>query len=263
MLTEEQLIQVVESSIFLPILPGRFEALDIPGVQGRYAKGVSGGFINRVGGSRLSSGQIHRTIEAVMDHFNALNQKFMWFVASSDTPNDLQQQLQEAGFSPSWIMSGMVLTDLSQDFPTSLGVRVTRARPNERDLVSRIYQDGFPLGKTNSDLFADMIDIPSLAHYLVYLENVDEPIGVTSMFYIPHYEAVILEASAILEPFRGQGIYKNLITQRIHDARADGMKVAVVQANEATSAPALRKIGFVKKSDIRLWSPPETESTEA
>lgn len=257
MFSDEQLIEAVESSIFLPTLPGRFEALNIPGVRGRFGPGVQGGFINRVGATRLTSEQAPKVIKAVREHFEALNLSFGWFVVSSDTPDDLQEHLQQAGFEQVVTAAGMVHTDLDREFPTRPGVTVRPASSEERHLVSHVYETGFPIDKTASDLFADMIETPSMVHYLVYLENVSEPVGATSMFYEQSHNAVVLELSVILEEYRGQGIYKNLIAQRIHDARRDGIKLAVVQAIEATSAPALRRHGFVKKSVIQLWWIPQ------
>ena len=255
MLSEEQLIEAVESSIFLPSLPGRLEALNIPGVQGCFAPGIRSGIIDRVGATRLTSEQTPKVIKAVREHFEALGLGFGWFVASSDTPDDLQEHLQQAGFrQSSWTMAGMAHTDLYHEFPTRSGVTVRPASAEERHLVSRAYEIGFPMKKTTSDFFADM---PSIMHYLVYLENISEPVGATSMFYEQSHNAVVLEASAILEEYRGQGIYNNLIAQRIHDARRDGIKAAVVQARDTTSAPALRKRGFIKKSEIQIWLPPQ------
>jgi GNAT superfamily N-acetyltransferase len=254
MYSEEQLIQATESSLFLPILPGRTAALNIPGVQGHYGLGMQGGFINRVGGSRLTSEQAPQVIKAVQDHFKALDQSFIWCVASSDTPDDLGEQLHHAGFKAGWTLHGMVLTDLDREFPMRSGVSVRRATPDDRPLVSQIYHVGFPMDDmATSDLYADMMETPSMVHYLVYLENVNEPVGATSMFYVSEYNAVILESSAILEEYRGQGIYKNLIAQRLEDARSDGMKLAVVQANIASAAPALRQLGFVQKTVIQAW----------
>lgn len=254
MFSEEQLIQAAESSLFLPTLPGRLGKLEISGVQGHYGLGVQGGMINRVGGSRLTSEQAPQVIRAVQDHFKSLDQTFSWLVASSDTPNDLEEHLQMAGSTLGWTLHGMVLTDLEQEFPMRSGVNVQRANLADRHLISHVYHLGFPIDDpVAADLYADLMEIPTMVHYLVYLDGITEPVGATSMFYVPEYNAVILESSALLEAYRGQSIYKNMIAQRLYDARRDGMKLAVVQANVASSAPALRELGFVPKTVIKSY----------
>ena len=254
MFSEEQLIQAAESSLFLPTLPGRLEKLEIAGVRGHFGHGVHGGMINRVGGSRLISEQATPVVKAVQDHFKSLDQTFNWLIASSDTPDNLEEHLQAAGSTLGWTLHGMVLSDLEKEFPIRSGVSIKRANSNDRHLVSHVYHLGFPIDDpAASDLYADLMAIPTMVHYLVYLDGVNEPVGATSMFYVPEYNAVILESSALLEAYRGLSIYKSMIAQRLSDARDDGVKLAVVQANVASSAPALYELGFVPKTVIKSY----------
>jgi GNAT superfamily N-acetyltransferase len=253
MLSDNQMIRAVKRSLFLPTVPGRFEALDIPGVQGRYGISVQGGFINRVGDSTLTAEELNDTVHAVVNHFESLGQSFSWFVSSHDTPENLAEHLQKAGFERGWMLLGMVLSELGNEFPMHPDVTIRRAGLDDRHQISRIYQTGFIPDKAASDLFAEMMETPTMTHYLAYLDGVDEPVGATSAFYIEEYQAVVLEASLIHEAYRGRGIYKSLIAQRLHDAYADGMRLAIVQANVASSAPALRKLGFVEKCTIQSW----------
>jgi GNAT superfamily N-acetyltransferase len=175
-------------------------------------------------------------------------------VTDIDTPESLAASLQSVGFEPGLTFAGMVLSELDQAFPMHPQVTVKPASADERHLVSDIYQTGFMPDKAAADLFADMIEIPTMTHYLVYLTGIDEPVGATSAFYIQDYQAVVLEASLILEEYRGKGIYKSLIAQRLDDARTAGMKIALVQAIKATSAPALQKLGFIEKCTIQSWN---------
>lgn len=253
MIDEAQMIEAARNSLFLPTLPGRYDALDIPGIQGRYGYGVQGGFVNRVGAANLAAEQADATIQAVINHFDTLKQTFAWFVTCTDTPGDLEERLERAGFERALDFSGMVLPEIHDGFPMHPRVTVRPARTDERQHVSRIYQAGLAPDKAAADLFADMMETPTMTHYLAYLDGVDEPIGATASFYIEDHRTVVLEASLILEPYRGNGFYKSLVAQRLHDAYRDGMRVAVVQAFVKTSAPKLRKLGFVEKCAMRTW----------
>ncbi len=257
MISEEQIIGLLKSCSILPILSEQTQALEIPYVVGSYAKDArGGGFINRVGSFQIPVEHIDSSIQAVINYFGARNQSFDWFSTSADGSGQLNDHLNKWGFTPVVTLSGMVLTDLNQDFPMRDDVIVQLVEPDERHLVSRIYQAGFPMDKLSADLLADMIALPHMNHYLVYLEGVDEPVGAATGLYDEEHQALILEVATILEAYRGQGIYNSLIVPRLHKAHADGMKLALVQASISTSATALRKLGFVEKIIIDIWTPP-------
>jgi hypothetical protein len=48
----------------------------------------------------------------------------------------------------------------------------------------------------------------------------------------------------VLESTRGQRLYRGLVAARLASLRARGMRLAVTQAREGTSAPILERLGF-------------------
>lgn len=60
-----------------------------------------------------------------------------------------------------------------------------------------------------------------------------------------------LWGAAVLEEFRGRGVYRALVAARVHDARSRGATLAIVHA-EQTSSPILRRLGFRKYGERRL-----------
>ena len=76
---------------------------------------------------------------------------------------------------------------------------------------------------------------------------------VLAAIHTGEFATVVLEASLILEPYRGNGFYRSLVAQRLHDAYRDGMRVAIVQAYAKTSAPKLREFGLVEVCAIWTW----------
>jgi hypothetical protein len=258
-LTDQAVLTPIESSLYMPTVPGKLEALIIPGVTGRYSTHVSGGFINRVGQAHLSIENADMTIEAVRAHFAAHNQRFSWFVTELSSPADLTTRLERAGFTKGIEIAGMFLTNLTQPITLNPAVRVQKANTSEYDLVSELYQKAFPLEPDVADLFVELIDAMGAAHYLASLEGADEPVGAASMFYLSNLSIMILETAATLQAYRGQGVYKSLLARRLADAYADAMQIAVTQAFRTTSYPILSKLGFVERCNITVyfWDPAE------
>ena len=265
LLMDQDILYVVESSICMPTVPHKLEALPIPGVAGHYSQkhvgGTTAGVINRVGRTRLTTDNADATIKAVRDHFAALNQRFIWMVtAELSSPPDLTLRLEKAGFTKRFEVAGMYLTKLTQPITLNPAVRVLRANTSDNDVVSKLYQKAFPLDHEVADLFVELINAMEAAHYLAYLAGVEEPVGVASMYYLQDLSAVVLAAAATLDRYRGQGIYKCLLARRLVDAHADAIQVATLQAIRTTSQPILSKLGFVECCNILVyvWDPAET-----
>ncbi len=53
-----------------------------------------------------------------------------------------------------------------------------------------------------------------------------------------------LVAGAVLPEYRGAGVYRALLQERLVDLRIRAIRFAVIQAAETTSAPILEKLGF-------------------
>jgi GNAT superfamily N-acetyltransferase len=93
-----------------------------------------------------------------------------------------------------------------------------------------------------------------LHHY--YLARVGgEPVGTAGMVVKPR--CVYLMGGNVLASHRGRGIYRALIDERLRDAAARAIPLAVTQAREATSAPILAKLGFetLYHSHVYKWEP--------
>ena len=68
--------------------------------------------------------------------------------------------------------------------------------------------------------------------------------------------AVYLTGAATLPKDRGRGVYAALLARRLRDARERGAEIATVQANPDTSSPILRRRGFEKLCEVRVYVSP-------
>jgi hypothetical protein len=268
-LIDQDILYAIESSICMPAVPHKLEALTIPGVTGHYSQrkvgGSTAGVINRVGRTRLTTANADTTIKAVRDHFAARNQRFIWIVTEElSSPTDLTLRLEKAGFTKRFEMAGMYLAELTQPITLNPAVRVLRANTSDNYVVSKLYQKAFPLDQDVADLFVELINAMEAAHYLAYLTGVEEPVGVASMSYLHDLSVAVLVAAATLETYRGQGVYKCLLARRLADAHADAIQGATIQAIRTTSQPILSKLGFIERCNmfVYVWDPARTRAVK-
>jgi N-acetylglutamate synthase-like GNAT family acetyltransferase len=87
-----------------------------------------------------------------------------------------------------------------------------------------------------------------------FLEGVERPVSVASMFPFPNTTVAVMQGAATLADYRGKGVYTALMAKRLADARAMGMEAAIVQADRKTSAPICANFGFKEVCSIDLYA---------
>jgi GNAT superfamily N-acetyltransferase len=90
-------------------------------------------------------------------------------------------------------------------------------------------------------------------HYLAFLDGVERPVSVASMFPFPTSTIAVMQGAATLSEYRGKGVYTALMAKRLADARALGMEAAILQADRRTSAPICANLGFEEVCSIDLY----------
>lgn len=244
----------VESSLLtLAEMPPQFETLHFPGLQGHYAPQISNYIMNMVGQSSLTVDDADSIIAAVSNHFAELNLAFSWLTSEMSTPADLNRRLEAVGMVPAGKMSGMFLDRLDVPIVVNPHVHVCRATSADTDDLVRLYRDAYPLPEDVAALMVSMRDTWRMISYLGYVDDEHVPVAVASMYYLADEPIVALQGAATLGAYRGRGIYTALMAQRLVDAREDGMEVAVMQANNSTSAPICRNLGFTTCSEMTLY----------
>ena len=256
--SREALLHAIEISfIALPVIPSKSEALDIPGVQGRWSPLVAHPFSNLVGVATLNNDSADSTIRQVYEFFAGDGRAFGWLVGPESTPGDLPRRLEAAGIAKIHDGAGMALTDLSLPIHENPAVHVRRATPDDTADVIRLYTEAYPIPETFSEIWDKLIVAAGGYNYLAFMDGVESPVSVASMYYMSDAPIVALQGAATLPDYRGRGTYTALMAKRLADARAEGMEAAVLQAIRATSAPICAKLGFseIATADFYGWIP--------
>ena len=254
--SKEAILRALENSVFeFPEIPGRWEVLDFPGVRARATPQTSHPIGNLVGVSTLTEDHADAVIAQVRDFFAARDHTVGWWVNPSSTPGDLVLRLEAAGFTKVIAQAGQVLTNMGLAIKVNPAVTVRQATPEDRDDLIRVYATAYALPEAMAAVWTDVLPLAAGGrHYLAFLDGVEGPVAVASMFPFPKSTVAVMQGAATLNAYRGNGIYTALMAKRLADARAMGMEAAILQADRTTSAPICANLGFEEVCSIDLYA---------
>jgi GNAT superfamily N-acetyltransferase len=254
--TQQSILHALENSMFeFPEVPGRWDLPRFPGVRAHATPQVSHVFGNMIGVSTLTEANADAVIAQVQDFFGTRGHMVGWWVNPSSTPLDLVPRLEAAGFKRVIEQAGLVLTDLQREFRCNPVVTVRKATAADRGEVVRLYAHAYPMPETLADVYCDVLPLVEGGnHYLAYLDGVQGPVSVSSMFMHRGSSVAIMQGAATLSEHRGHGIYTAMMAARLADARALGKDTAVLQGDRKTSAPICVKLGFQEVCSIDLYA---------
>jgi GNAT superfamily N-acetyltransferase len=254
--SKEAIFLALETSIFaFPELPGRWEVLAFPGVRAHATPQASHPIGNLVGVATLTEDNADAVITQVREFFAARDHIVGWWVNPSSTPGDLVSRLEAAGFAKVIELAGQVLTNLGLAMKVNPAVTVRQATHEDRDALIRVYATAYPLPEELAAVCTDVLPLAAGGrHYLAFLDGVEGPVAVASMFPFPKSTVAVMQGAATLNAYRGHGVYTALMAKRLADARDMGMEAAILQADRTTSAPICANLGFEEVCSIDLYA---------
>lgn len=151
--------------------------------------------------------------------------------------------------------------DMEHEIPVNSDVRVERLTIDEMGraapMIARAY--GFPQEAVQPlvDLYQAVASFIDFCLYLAYLPESDQPVAFATSVFPPDSPIVVLQGAATLPEHRGRGLYSTLVAHRLCEAREAGAQAAVIQANRASSAPIVAKLGFEELVPLTIyaWDP--------
>ena len=254
--SQEAICLALENSIFVfPAMPGRWEVLDFPGVRAHATPQTSHPIGNLVGVSTLTADNADAVIAQIRDFFAAREHTVGWWVNPSSTPGDLVLRLEAAGFTKVLAQAGQVLTNLGLAITVNPAVTVRQAISEDREALIRVYATAYPLPEALADVWTDLVPfVTGGRHYLAFLDGVEGPVAVASMFPFPQSTVAVMQGAATLNEYRGQGVYTALMAKRLADAHAMGLDAPILQADRTTSAPICANLGFEEVCSIDVYA---------
>jgi len=184
--------------------------------------------------------------------------KLRWWVNDRTQPSDTAEVLLSKGFKVFEVLEVLArpLTgDLTDELAIPADVTVRPALDAETiERAAAIDSEVFgwpPPSRNELDHEIAAIERGELSPRRFVAELDGELVG--SAGYTLMGDVVGLWGAGVLEKARGRGVYRALIAARCQAALADGATLALVRARTTTSAPTLRRIGFVAYGTQRCY----------
>jgi GNAT superfamily N-acetyltransferase len=232
-------------SLALPAIEGKAWFLEFPGVRARETA-ISHPFMNLVAMTRLADGDAEATIDAVALHFAARDKELGWMLGPRSRPRDLRLRLSRVGFDAVEEIDGLACTDLGLPIPMPSDVEVREAGAEDRPAFDAVKAAAFDLPIAAAAWIDELLFACPKERVRTVLAYVgDRPVGFAQTFW--HGEIAILGGAGVLPAYRGRGVFRALVAQRLRDAREHGLRAATIQAYQRTSSPILTRLGFQKR----------------
>jgi GNAT superfamily N-acetyltransferase len=245
----------------------RFDAerrdLEVPGRQ------LAGGVVRRVDSLQTSSDimfsshgseEFDTAVREEMGFFHEIGHDLEWKTYAHDAPAGMCDRLRAIGFDvgpEEAVLVAAVERVLEAGDPGHDVCRVTGAAGLEDYMLvrNRVWPDT-PAGYADG-LAAQLRDDPDgIGLCIAYMD--DTPVGSARSSFLPGSWFSGLWGGAVVEAYRGRGIYRSMVAHRARDAVARGVARGVPWLRVdalPTSRPILERLGFVAITTTRpcLW----------
>lgn len=177
----------------------------------------------------------------------------MWILDSDARPLDLPERLAACDIHPTGEVAVVVLpADATVDRGPA-DVEIVDALRDEATFLAAeaVQAAGFGNGPAarQLDRFADARDEPRRHFFLALVDG--EPAG--AAWATVREEGVQMNGGAVAPRFRGRGVYRALLAERLALARRLGRAGVATQARPDTSGPILARLGFVEVGRHRMF----------
>lgn len=202
------------------------------------------GTCNEVVISKLEEVDTERVIDETIAAYRAHGLATKWLVGYWTEPADFGERLARRGFQ-STDARGMGCST-SLDLGASRDITVRQVSDGDLDEHLAVVMRGWDVPVAELDVWratyvARMAAVPRSSFYFEALLG-GRVVGTGSV--VLRGDSGYLLGAQVLEPARGNGVYRALIAERFAFLRERGIEYATTQALEATSAPRLERLGF-------------------
>ncbi|MCA9640421.1 MAG: GNAT family N-acetyltransferase [Myxococcales bacterium] len=211
------------------------------------------GWGNEIALSELSEPEAEGVIDEVIAGYRARGLPTKWYVGYWTRPADFGERLERRGFSVSGVRGMGCETSFQVRCPEGVTVRQCSERNLEEYVAVTMRGWGNPpedLAGWRERYLKGLRGVPRvLFHFGAWLGQ--ELVGTSSLALRGDFG--YLMGAQVLESARGKGAYRALIAARLNFLRERGIEYAVIQAQEATSAPILDHLGFESLFDAKCY----------
>jgi GNAT superfamily N-acetyltransferase len=193
-------------------------------------------------------------VQRTIGEYTAHGVPFKWCVGPLTEPADFGETLADLGFT-SWPVRGMAIDPVVWEKVARSGSTVELVTEATLPAYYACFAQGWETSVPDVAVWcADHVRALATGRFQFYLARVGgEPAGTAG--FIAKARCAYLVGGNVLPQFRGRGVYRALLDERLSAVAARGIQLAVTQAREATSAPILEALGFesLYRSHVYRW----------
>jgi GNAT superfamily N-acetyltransferase len=211
---------------------------------------------NEVVFSRIAPEDAERVARETIATYTALGLPFKWCVGPLTEPADFGAVLDRLGMT-SWPLRGMAIDPSAWSGARPADVSVERVGDESFEDYYATLVRGWAMEVGEGASWRDSLKRARAGgNHHWYLARIDG-VPVASAAMIAKPRSAYFVGAATLEPYRGRGVYRALLDERLRHASELGYTLATTQAREATSAPILERLGFrtLYRSRVYKWQP--------
>lgn len=208
---------------------------------------------NRVGYARWSAADADRGIDDVFAYFG--DSPFTWCVGPSSRPADLGERLERRGLRP---RDGRLMTAQLplRGLRSNPEVRIEEiSSPDDADRLVRFVHPDWPEERRQEAIVErrSYLAFPGRLGGFLIAHLGDQPVANAGYRYSTDGTCLYLTGAETREPYRGRGVYSALVAHRVDLGHRRGCRWAIIRALPDTSAPILRKRGFVDRGPLIVY----------
>ena len=224
----------------------------VPGLSADTRDGVMilVGYFNFVSHWTIPPDEAADTVANVARRVRARGGDLQWCVYDHDGPANLSGHLTNQGFVVEETTTLMTLENGAASRPARSDVRRVADAAGLRDYL-QVVAEAFGVADTwQADAFSRRLDDPDLALLTAYVQ--DRPVA-AGRLEIAHRSGLgCLFGGGVAPPWRGRGLYTDLVAARALHARENGVTHLMICARE-TSRPILERVGFRAIGGRTCW----------
>jgi GNAT superfamily N-acetyltransferase len=215
---------------------------------------------------RWEEADADRGIDEVLRFFEARTARFTWSVRHDTLPADLGARLESRGFllEARTLMLAARLPVVGLRTNPDIAIREVNDAATMRDSIQVEHPDWDEARRATllSERLAYIACAERNRYFAVaYLE--DRPVSAARWRFNLRRPAIHLSGAETLPEFRHRGAYSTLVDHRARLAAQRGCRFATILADESTSAPILRKRGFVATGATTIYLSPAVRSNSS
>jgi GNAT superfamily N-acetyltransferase len=215
-------------------------------------------FFNKVLLARFNRGAIPSSIDVVFDFFG--DQPFSWWIGPMSEPADLAARLVSRGMKPSPDEYVGMALDLRDWDPPERDCHYTIIEVSTHDHVRQHAQISAEVwGGGEERIAAAYIErttylaLPDRRGGFLLAHDEDEPIAGAAWRFSDDRSTLYLTSSAVVLPYRKQGVYNAMLHHRIRMAQDAGAQWVTTQARVGHSMPILERHGFKEYARYSMY----------